>query len=109
MEKVRLPSYVCSVQHPLTRYAGQAGWIIVPKEEAPTHRRGESGLFFYELLKRKLQDLNPGVGTPRWPTTSSTGWNPCGTTLRAIRKLSRGCAASVLSMSRRRKGIATSR
>jgi type I restriction enzyme, R subunit len=53
-----------TVQHPLTRYASQAGWIIVPKEEAPTLRRGESGLFFYNLLKQKLQDLNPGVVTP---------------------------------------------
>jgi len=53
-----------TVQHPLTRYAGQAGWTIVPKEEAPTLRRGESGLFFYNLLKQKLQDLNPGVVTP---------------------------------------------
>ena len=53
-----------TVQHPLTRYAGQAGWTIVPKEEATTLRRGESGLFFYDLLKQKLQDLNPGVVTP---------------------------------------------
>ena len=51
-----------TVQHPLTRYAGQAGWTIVPKEEATTLRRGESGLFFYDLLKQKLQDLNPD-----WP------------------------------------------
>ena len=39
-------------------------WTIVPKEEATTLRRGESGLFFYDLLKQKLQDLNPGVITP---------------------------------------------
>ena len=53
-----------TVQHPLTCYAGQAGWTIVPKEEATTRRRGESGLFFYDLLKAKLQDLNPGIVTP---------------------------------------------
>lgn len=53
-----------TVQHPLTRYAGQAGWTIVPKEESTTLRRGESGLFFYDILKQKLQDLNPGVVTP---------------------------------------------
>src|ERR1035438_8472224 len=53
-----------TVQHPLTRYAGQAGWTIVHKEETTTLRRGESGLFFYDLLKQKLQDLNPGVVTP---------------------------------------------
>lgn len=53
-----------TVQHPLTRYAGQAGWTIVPKAEALTRRGGESGLFFYDLLKQKLQDLNPGFLTP---------------------------------------------
>ncbi len=52
-----------TVQQPLTRYAGQAGWAIVPKEDATTRRRGESGLFFYDLLKNKLQELNPGVVT----------------------------------------------
>ena len=52
-----------TVQHPLTRYAGQAGWTFVPPETALTLRRGESGLFFYELLKRKLRELNPGVIT----------------------------------------------
>jgi type I restriction enzyme R subunit len=53
-----------TVQHPLTRYARDAGWTIVPQEQATTYRRGESGLFFYDLLKQKLQDLNPGVVTP---------------------------------------------
>ena len=53
-----------TLQHPLTRYASQAGWTIVPKEQATTLRRGEFGLFFYDLLKQKLQDLNPGVVTP---------------------------------------------
>jgi len=53
-----------TVQHPLTRYAGLAGWTIVPQEEATTLRRGESGLFFYDLLKARLQALNPGVITP---------------------------------------------
>jgi len=53
-----------TVQHPLTRYAGQAGWAIVPKEDATTLRRGESGLFFYDLLKAKLQELNRGIVTP---------------------------------------------
>ena len=53
-----------TVQHPLTRYARDAGWTIVPQGDATTFRRGESGLFFYDLLKQKLQDLNPGVVTP---------------------------------------------
>src|SRR5665213_1871099 len=53
-----------TVQHPLTRYARDAGWTIVPQGDATTFRRGESGLFFYDLLKQKLQDLNPGIVTP---------------------------------------------
>ena len=53
-----------TVQHPLTRYANQAGWTIVSQGDATTLRRGESGLFFYDLLKQKLQGLNPGVVTP---------------------------------------------
>jgi type I restriction enzyme R subunit len=53
-----------TVQHPLTRYAKDAGWTIVSQGDATTFRRGESGLFFYDLLKQKLQDLNPGVVTP---------------------------------------------
>ena len=35
-----------------------------PRRKPPPLRRGESGLFFYDLLKQKLQDLNPGVVTP---------------------------------------------
>jgi len=53
-----------TVQHPLTRYAAEAGWAVVSKEEATTLRRGEAGLFFYDLLKARLQALNPGVITP---------------------------------------------
>jgi len=33
-----------TVQHPLTRYARDAGWTIVPQDQATTLRRGESGL-----------------------------------------------------------------
>src|SRR5213082_451155 len=52
-----------SVQFPLTRYARDAGWTIVPADEATTLRRGESGLFFYELLRDQLLVLNPGIVT----------------------------------------------
>src|SRR6266481_3812303 len=53
-----------TVQHPLTRYANDAGWNIVSKDAATTLRRGESGLFFYDLLKQKLQDFNSEFMTP---------------------------------------------
>src|SRR5213083_103388 len=52
-----------TVQHPLTRYAAEIGWTIVSQDEATTFRHGESGLFFYDLLKEKLLKLNPGVVT----------------------------------------------
>ena len=53
-----------TVQHPLTRYAGQAGWIILSREQSTILRRGESGLLFYDVLRAKLVELNPGVVTP---------------------------------------------
>jgi type I restriction enzyme R subunit len=53
-----------TVQHPLTRYARDAGWTIVSQGDATTFRRGESGLFFYDLLKQKLQELNSDFITP---------------------------------------------
>jgi len=53
-----------TVQHPLTKYAREAGWTIVPQNDANTFRRGESGLFFYDLLKQKIQALNAGFMTP---------------------------------------------
>jgi type I restriction enzyme R subunit len=53
-----------TVQHPLTRYAREAGWTVVSQEQATTLRRGESGLFFYDLLKQKLQYLNSDFITP---------------------------------------------
>lgn len=53
-----------TVQYPLTRYARDAGWDIVPKEMAITLRRGESGLFFYDMLKEKILELNSDFITP---------------------------------------------
>src|SRR6266702_3796069 len=53
-----------TVQHPLTRYAKAAGWTIVPRDEALTRRRGESGIFLYDTLKDKLLELNPGIVAP---------------------------------------------
>lgn len=48
-----------AVQRPLMEYAEQIGWEVVPPEEALRLRRGESGLFFYPVLKQHLQELNP--------------------------------------------------
>ena len=53
-----------TVQDPLVRYAGEIGWEIVPQSEAVGLRKGEGGMFFYNLLEETLLRLNPGVITP---------------------------------------------
>ncbi|PYJ51846.1 MAG: deoxyribonuclease HsdR [Verrucomicrobia bacterium] len=53
-----------TVQDPLVRYAGEIGWEIVPQSEAVSLRKGEVGMFFYNLLEETLLRLNPGVITP---------------------------------------------
>ena len=53
-----------TVQDPLVRYAGEIGWEIVPQSEAVSLRKGEGGMFFYNLLEETLLRLNPGVITP---------------------------------------------
>lgn len=52
-----------TVQNPLVQYAVDIGWVYLSQDEALTLRQGESGLFLYETLRRKLIDLNPGIVT----------------------------------------------
>lgn len=52
-----------TVQNPLVKYATDIGWAYLSQDDALTLRQGESGLFLYETLRRKLIDLNPGVVT----------------------------------------------
>lgn len=52
-----------TVQSPLVKYAVDIGWGYLSQDEAVTLRQGESGLFLYETLRRKLIDLNPGIAT----------------------------------------------
>lgn len=49
------------VQDPLIRYAAEAGWEYISREEAQRLRRGENGLVLHDVLIRQLQRLNPGV------------------------------------------------
>lgn len=49
------------VQDPLVKYASQIGWTPVSRDEAVLLRQGETGLFFYDILKSKLKDLNKGI------------------------------------------------
>ena len=55
------------VQEPLIKYAMQIGWVYVPGDEALALRKGEAGLFFYDILKERLTKLNKEIAsaTPR--------------------------------------------
>lgn len=50
-----------AVQDPLVRYAEEAGWKYISREEAQRLRRGEEGLILHDVFVRQLQRLNPGV------------------------------------------------
>jgi type I restriction enzyme R subunit len=50
-----------TVQNPLVGYAEEIGWAYVSPDQALTLRRGESGTLFYQTIRDKLVNLNPGV------------------------------------------------
>ena len=50
-----------AVQNPLIKYSEEIGWEYVDRDKAVELRRGETGLFFYDLLKEQLVKLNPGI------------------------------------------------
>ena len=52
-----------AVQNPLIKYVSEKeiGWDYVSRDKAVELRRGETGLFFYNLLKEQLVKLNPGI------------------------------------------------
>src|SRR3990172_12401039 len=50
-----------AVQNPLIKYSEEIGWEYVNRDRAVELRRGEIGLFFYDLLKEQLVKLNPGI------------------------------------------------
>ena len=50
-----------SVQNPLIKYAEEIGWEYVNRDKALELRRGETGLFFYDLLKEQLVKLNSSI------------------------------------------------
>ena len=52
-----------TVQGPILKYADQIGWSFVTQEDAVALRGGEGGVFFYEVLRDQLLELNPGVVT----------------------------------------------
>ena len=54
-------SEATAVQNPMIKYADQIGWQRVSRKEASQLRGGDGGLFFSDILRQKLLDLNPGI------------------------------------------------
>lgn len=52
-----------TVQDPLICYGEQVGWGRVASEDQLTLRRGESGVFFYQVLREQLLAFNSGILT----------------------------------------------
>ena len=50
-----------AVQNPFLRYADDADWTVVDRDEAFALRGGESGIVFTDILIDQLQALNPGT------------------------------------------------
>lgn len=52
-----------AVQNPLIKYVSGKGigWDYVNRDKAVELRRGETGFFFYDLLKEQIVRLNPGI------------------------------------------------
>lgn len=58
---LKKPTEAAVVQHPLIQYAVRVDWTPISRDDATTLRNGETGLFFYDLLREKLLALNPKV------------------------------------------------
>jgi type I restriction enzyme R subunit len=50
-----------SVQYPLLKYAREIGWNCVRRNEALRFRGGESSVYFAQIVKSQLLNLNPKV------------------------------------------------
>ena len=50
-----------AVQNPMLKYADKIGWKSVSRSEAMQMRRGDTGLYFIDVLKTQLMKLNRGV------------------------------------------------
>ena len=50
-----------SVQDPMIKYADEIGWKPVSQSEAMQMRRGDTGLYFIDVLKAQLMKLNRGI------------------------------------------------
>ena len=50
-----------AVQEPMLHYADQIGWTHVSQAEAVQMRRGDTGLYFADVLEAQLMKLNTGI------------------------------------------------
>ena len=50
-----------AVQNPMLKYADKIGWKSVSRSEAMQMRRGDTGLYFIDVLKTQLMKLNDGI------------------------------------------------
>ena len=50
-----------AVQNPMIKYADEIGWKSVSASEAMQMRRGDTGLYFIDVLKAQLMRLNRGI------------------------------------------------
>ena len=49
------------VQNPMIKYADEIGWKSVSRSEAMQMRRGDTGVYFADVLKAQLMKLNRGI------------------------------------------------
>ncbi len=50
-----------AVQNPMMKYADEIGWKSISQSEAMQMRHGDTGLYFNDVLKAQLMNLNRGV------------------------------------------------
>ena len=50
-----------AVQDPMLKYADEIGWKSVSRSEAMQMRRGDTGVYFADVLKAQLMKLNRGI------------------------------------------------
>ncbi len=50
-----------AVQNPMLKYADEIGWESISPSKAVQMRRGDTGLYFDDVLKTQLIKLNSGI------------------------------------------------
>ena len=50
-----------AVQNPMLKYADEIGWESISPSKAVRMRRGDTGLYFDDVLKTQLMKRNKGI------------------------------------------------